>query len=92
MLATMPLHANSIRLEPAELSAWSARCRWRLVTVVVALLATTAVQSASAQRLDHQTILIERGIARVLTDMRLGVVIQDRDDNFFRVQGWPLSV
>ncbi len=92
MLASMPLHANSIRLEPAELSAWSARCRWRLVAVVVALLATTAVQSASAQRLDHQTILIERGIARVLTDMRLGVLIQDRDDNFFRVQGWPLSV
>jgi len=60
--------------------------------VSLGLLATTAGQSAGAQRLEHQTLLIEPNIVRILTNDRLGLMVQDRDSNFFRVQGWPLSV
>ena len=69
----------------------------RLARAALGLLCLVALivsldRDVTAQRIDHHAIRLESGIARIITDTRIGVVVEDRRRKFFRVQGWPLTV
>ena len=63
---------------------------------LVALLCLVAFSTfsgrATAQRYEHHTVRIEHGIIRVVPDSRFGAVVEDQRGDYFRVQGWPLTV
>ena len=62
------------------------------------LIALTALASiagggcAHAQRVEHHSLLLEHGIAKIINDERFGAVVTDGQGNHYRIEGWPLAI